>query len=255
MHSAAAAAEQDSAAATKQACSNQCTNAGGCSCTIKACSTALRNTGWSAFHSGVQLPAQWPQQTLLSPAEPTCLACCRVLKATGQRDRSQRGKGTGAGVEAQGAGGGRAGSVQHWRSSTPYVQCSRACPSSWQEPGCSAATKQACSKPMHKNRWLLMHRQGPRHCLANCWLVSLFLRGSTACPTVPARPAASTSTQNTKCCTEVRSTAAAGCIGRHTQLCQPAADTLSCVQDCWWCPTALLLSHQTGGARLACLLG
>jgi hypothetical protein len=62
------------------------------------------------------------------------------------------------------------------------------------EQDSAAATKQACSKPTHWANWLLMHRQGPQHCLAKCWLVSLFLRGSTACPTVPARPAASSST-------------------------------------------------------------
>jgi hypothetical protein len=39
------------------------------------------------------------------------------------------------------------------------------------------------------NRWPIMHRQGPQHCLAKCWLVSLFLRGSTACPTITASPA------------------------------------------------------------------
>jgi hypothetical protein len=45
-----------------------------------------------------------------------------------------------------------------------------------------------------ENRWLLKHRQGPQHCLAKCWLVSLFLRGSTACPTITASPAAPSST-------------------------------------------------------------
>jgi hypothetical protein len=37
---------------------NQCTKKGGCSCIIKVPSTALRNTAWSAFPSGVPLPAQ-----------------------------------------------------------------------------------------------------------------------------------------------------------------------------------------------------
>jgi hypothetical protein len=48
----------------------------------------VRNAGWSAFHSGVQLPAQGSQRALLPLATPTCLACCTmlrmVLKSTGR---------------------------------------------------------------------------------------------------------------------------------------------------------------------------
>jgi len=119
-----------------------------------------------------------------------CGACGRVLRSTG-RGRGARRKGRGGGEEE------RAGSDGHWPSSAPCMQCSmclRACPSSWQELGGFAATKQGFSKPMHRARWLLMHHQGPQHCLAYCWLVTFLLRGAPACPMATASPAASSST-------------------------------------------------------------
>jgi hypothetical protein len=82
----------------------------------KVPSTALRNAGWSAFHSGVQLPAQQSQRAQLHPAAPTCCACCRVLRSAARGHRARACKDTEGGEEE------RAASDGHWPSSTPCMQ-------------------------------------------------------------------------------------------------------------------------------------
>ena len=104
-HWPAASKSQEALLLPSKHAANQCTKIGGCSCTIKVPSTALRDASWSAFDSGLQLPAQ---AATASPAAPTCWVCCRVLKSTGRRGGGGGGGGRRRGGEE---GWGRVGSV------------------------------------------------------------------------------------------------------------------------------------------------